>query len=117
MLTMEQAREKRQGITLSGDRNQCSECGELFNSSAAFVKHRTGHIGVLEGPDQRRCLSLPEMRLSGMMKNSAGFWVRALMTDEEKARAYAGSNAEINSGPSPSDPEASGSTSQVVAQP
>jgi hypothetical protein len=32
MLTIQQARDMRQGVTLNGDRNQCAECGELFNS-------------------------------------------------------------------------------------
>ncbi|KAK48199.1 hypothetical protein BG58_33165 [Caballeronia jiangsuensis] len=87
MLTIEQAREMRQGISLSGDRNQCGECGQLFNSTGAFDKHRTGTVGVHDGPGARRCMSVVEMRFYGMVKNPAGFWVKAEMTDEERARA------------------------------
>ncbi|WP_250532419.1 hypothetical protein [Caballeronia sp. ATUFL_F1_KS39] len=82
MLTMEQAREMRQGATLTGDRNQCCECGELFNSNRAFDRHRTGTYGVRQGPDARRCLSHSEMRLLGMTKNSAGFWIASQMADD-----------------------------------
>ncbi|WP_157697686.1 hypothetical protein [Caballeronia calidae] len=49
MLSIEQAREMRQGVSLSGDRNQCAECGELFNSVYSFEKDRTGTIGVYQG--------------------------------------------------------------------
>ncbi|BAO89037.1 hypothetical protein [Caballeronia cordobensis] len=84
MLTIEQAREMRQGISLSGDRNQCAECGELFNSVTAFDKHRTGTIGVCEGVDARRCMSLSEMRMLGMVKNPAGFWIKASMSEEAR---------------------------------
>lgn len=82
MITIEQAREMRQGVTLTGDRNQCCECGELFNSNHAFDRHRTGTYGVRQVPDARRCMSLSEMRLLGMLKNSAGFWIASQMTDD-----------------------------------
>jgi hypothetical protein len=59
------------GVTLRGDRNCCTGCGELFNSSYAFGKHRTGdHTG-----NQRRCMTVPEMEKLGMIKNDAGFWI------------------------------------------
>ncbi|SAK63490.1 hypothetical protein AWB80_02872 [Caballeronia pedi] len=112
MLTMQQARDMRQGITLSGDRNQCSECGLLFNSSGAFDKHRTGRIGVYEGPEARRCLSPSEMRLTGMAVNPAGFWVKALMTEEERERAKAGIDSDLLQ----VELEASGRPSEVVGQ-
>ncbi|BAO90701.1 hypothetical protein [Caballeronia cordobensis] len=80
MLTMEQAREMRQGVTLSGDRNQCGNCGELFNSTYAFEKHRTGTVGVREGPDARRCLDPSQMQMLGMVKNLAGFWITERLT-------------------------------------
>lgn len=56
-----------------GDRNQCPSCKELFNSSAAFEKHRTGAFGI-----DRRCLTVDEMRAKGMEVNAAGYWVTAL---------------------------------------
>lgn len=62
-------------VKLSGDRNECPTCGELFNSSAAFDKHRTGPFGEVGKPAARRCRDVAEMRQTGMEKNSAGFWV------------------------------------------
>lgn len=55
---------------LSGDRNQCPGCGQLFNSTFAFDKHRTGRHGI-----DRRCLNEAEMLELGMSKNNAGFWI------------------------------------------
>lgn len=60
-------------MKISGDRNQCRGCGEYFNSTAAFDKHRTGDFGI-----DRRCRMPDEMREKGMDKNAAGFWVTAL---------------------------------------
>jgi hypothetical protein len=60
-------------MKVSGDRNQCAGCGEFFNSSAAFDKHRTGAFGI-----DRRCMTDGEMRAKGMDKNAAGYWVTAL---------------------------------------
>ncbi len=62
------------GVVLRGDRNCCAGCGELFNSSYAFAKHRTGEY---EG-NNRRCMTIPEMEAKGMVKNAAGFWVTEL---------------------------------------
>ncbi len=56
-------------VTLRGDRNECAGCGELFNSTHAFDKHRTGAHGV-----DRRCMSAEEMQERGMFKGSDGFW-------------------------------------------
>ena len=55
---------------LSGDRNQCPGCSELFNSTYAFDKHRIGQHGI-----DRRCLTIEEMTEKGMVKNLQGFWV------------------------------------------
>jgi hypothetical protein len=67
---------------LHGDRNQCAGCGEYFNSSAAFEKHRTGAYGSTTGdgiylPSSRRCRSIAEMEAAGMAKNSNGWWITA----------------------------------------
>lgn len=113
MVTIEQAREMRQGVTLTGDRNQCGECGELFNSTYPFELHRTGTVGVHDGPDARRCMTIAEMRMLGMVKNAAGFWVSRLMTSEDVTRVEA-SQSEIDSAPSArSNTQASG-TAQVL---
>ena len=60
---------------LLGDHCQCSGppfggCGEHFNSTYAFDKHRTGDPGTLP----RRCLSPDEMRAKGMVITD-GWWV------------------------------------------
>jgi len=64
-------------MKLAGDRCQCAGhpyrgCGEYFNSTRAFDKHRTGEYS------SRRCLSQAEMRAIGMAQNAAGFWVTEL---------------------------------------
>lgn len=85
MITMQQAREMRKDAILSGDRNQCGECGQLFNSTFAFEYHRTGKHGTAENPEStRRCLSIEEMKGVGMARNEAGFWVSARMSDEAR---------------------------------
>jgi hypothetical protein len=61
-------------MNLSGDRNQCRGCGEYFNSTFAFDKHRTGEFGK-----DRRCLTAEEMRAKGMDKNARGFWISSAM--------------------------------------
>lgn len=63
-------------MRLTGDRNQCQSCKTYFNSTYAFDKHRVGDFGV-----DRRCRTEDEMLAKGMAKNSAGFWVSSLMTD------------------------------------
>ena len=61
-------------VTLRGDHNECPGCGQLFNSTRAFEKHRTGsHEG-----GQRRCLTVEQMEAIGMAKNADGWWVTAL---------------------------------------
>jgi hypothetical protein len=55
---------------LRGDRCRCSTCGELFNSTLAFDKHRVGQYG-----SSRRCLYALGMTARGMSKLDDGFWV------------------------------------------
>jgi hypothetical protein len=62
-------------VVLNGDHNECTGCGKLFNSTAAFDKHRTGPM------DDRRCLTEPEMRGKGMAVNATGWWVTGLMPE------------------------------------
>jgi hypothetical protein len=45
-------------------------CGEYFNSTAAFDKHRVGRHGV-----DRRCRTEAEMLAAGMVRNAAGSWL------------------------------------------
>jgi uncharacterized C2H2 Zn-finger protein len=62
-------------VRLTGDRNECPGCGELFNSTSAFDRHRLGKHGIKEGPERRRCMSIEEIVARGMSKNAAGFWI------------------------------------------
>jgi hypothetical protein len=57
-------------MKLTGNRNQCQECKQYFNSNTAFDKHRTGKHGV-----NRRCRTPEEMLALGMLINHAGFWI------------------------------------------
>ena len=67
------------GVSLSGDRNQCTGCDLLFNSSFAFDKHRTGKHGIY-----RRCLSVAEMEELGMFVGADGFWRGSAMPETVK---------------------------------
>lgn len=69
-------------MTLRGDRNQCCGCGEYFNSTVAFEKHRTGDFDSSTNP--RRCLTQPEMYAKGMAVNRDGFWVTKLNPQFQK---------------------------------
>lgn len=62
-------------MKLTGDRCQCTVCGEYFNSTHAFEKHRYGPY------EDRSCMSPEEMLSKGWGKNSKGFWVTALFKD------------------------------------
>lgn len=69
-------------FVLRGDRNQCAGCGEYFNSTAAFEKHRTGAFGSAMGDGTyvmhtRRCRTVAEMGEAGMAKNRDGWWITA----------------------------------------
>jgi hypothetical protein len=61
--------------TLRGDHCQCPTCGEYFNSTYAFDKHRTGEYAA------RRCMSRDEMMAKGMAVSSTGFLVSHAKTD------------------------------------
>lgn len=56
--------------TLTGDRNRCPTCGEFFNSTSAFDKHRVGEYDIA-----RRCMTVAEMGTAGMVKNAEDFWL------------------------------------------
>lgn len=58
----------RSPVRLSGDRNQCPTCGELFNRTSVFDKHRVGKYS------DRRCLTVEEMEAAGMFIGADGFW-------------------------------------------
>jgi len=60
-----------------GDVNQCPTCFTVFNSTAAFDKHRVGPFTA------RRCLSDDEMLAKCMGPNRYGRWVSEKMTQEQ----------------------------------
>ena len=60
---------------LRGDRNQCRGCGEYFNSTRAFDKHRVGRYATETKPNTRRCLTPEEMTKKGMLQSEDGFWI------------------------------------------
>jgi len=61
-------------MTLTGNRCRCSGCGEYFNSTSMFDRHRAGDWK--DRGSNRRCLSPAELSERGYLKNSAGFWIR-----------------------------------------
>lgn len=66
------------GISLRGDRNQCTSCHNLFNSTRAFDKHRAGsHAG-----NGRYCLDRVEMVKAGMVLGADGFWRGSAMPSD-----------------------------------
>jgi hypothetical protein len=74
-------------MRLTGDRNQCPTCCQYFNSTAAFDKHRTG---PLDG--NRLCLTEPAMKAKGMQKNTSGFWVTRLMSEDAVSKVSMDAN-------------------------
>ena len=72
----------RHSKTLRGDHCYCNACGEYFNSTGAFDKHRIGKFMPLE----RRCRLPEEMRAAGMSQTENGFWVRVGFHQSDRQR-------------------------------
>ena len=64
-------------MKLSGDRCQCTACGEYFNSTGMFDRHRVDKY------PNRRCLTTDEMSLKGYTTNRAGFWIRSIRGESQ----------------------------------
>jgi hypothetical protein len=62
-------------MKLTGQRCQCTGCGEYFNRVSTFDKHRVGEHGV-----NRHCLTEAQMTDKGWSRNAAGFWITAPRT-------------------------------------
>ena len=78
--------ESKMALTLTGHRNQCTDCDEYFNHEYGFDRHRIGkHRG-----SQRRCLSVAEMVKKGFSKNAKGFWITEPQTAARVASARQG---------------------------
>lgn len=63
------------GPALTGNRCQCSACGERFNSVSVFDRHRVGYFDSAEHRGARRCLHHREMLARGWSLNAAGSWI------------------------------------------
>lgn len=72
----------------NADRNMCPSCGEFFNSTAAFDKHR------IDAPEGRRCMDATEMLAKGMSKKETGHWVTRKMDSTAVARAVGKTSQE-----------------------
>jgi hypothetical protein len=83
-------------VTLRGDRNECPGCAEVFNSTAAFDKHRTGKFGKAPEDGGRRCRTVAEMEQIGMAKNAAGFWCTQLMPTDASAMVSGDSGIDFS---------------------
>lgn len=62
-------------MKLTGNRCQCTGCGEYFNSAYTFDGHRVGLFAPINRPNTRRCLTVAEMMAKGWLRNDAGFWI------------------------------------------
>jgi hypothetical protein len=61
---------------LTGNRCRCAACGDLFNSTSAFDRHRAGTFAPRgTWPHSRRCLTADELHAKGWSRNAAGFWI------------------------------------------
>ena len=54
---------------LTGNRCQCTVCGDYFGSVRGFERHRVGSVGASD----RRCMTVAEMLAAGWQRNPAGF--------------------------------------------
>ena len=73
---------------LTGNRCECPTCGEVFRSTAAFDKHRTGKHGI-----DRRCMTTAEMVGRGMAKAKSG-WVTQPSNSHFQSRVFGSCRAE-----------------------
>lgn len=62
------------GCKLTGDQNQCCQCGDWFNSSSSFAAHRRGDF-----ENMRKCLDTSEMIGKGMVRNADYWWMLGTM--------------------------------------
>ena len=97
--------------------NQCSDCGQGFNSVRLFDAHRAGRHAYLFSaarPDGRRCLSASEMLARGWEQNRQGRWSDPARARDVEARGVAGT-AQSHDGVNRSG-HAAGIPSQIPAQ-
>ena len=70
---------------------ECRECGCIFNGEGVFKKHRVGSYGLGVASSngvtrytkhERRCLTIEEMKESGLSLNEKGLWTTATLDEE-----------------------------------
>jgi hypothetical protein len=90
---------------LPGARCRCPTCGEYFNSTSVFDRHRIG--SCRDNGVHRRCLSVEEMNARGWSRNPQAFWIerRRLDLGLDRARRSLGQQLEAGD-PSPPATEA-----------
>ena len=66
---------------LTGNRCQCTACGEYFSRERVFDRHRVGDYGA-----NRRCLTAVEMTARGWRRNDAGCWINDPLEAAGRAR-------------------------------
>jgi hypothetical protein len=84
---------------LTGNRCRCSACGDYFNSTSTFDRHRAGTFAARgTGSHARRCLTADELRAKGWARNAAGFWIerpRKASTTRVEAAAPTGGGSAV----------------------
>jgi hypothetical protein len=70
---------------LRGRRCQCQGCFEYFNSTTAFDRHRVGNW--MNRGENRRCLTVEEMREKGFTLNKSNFWITRSGPELQKLRS------------------------------
>ena len=98
-------------LKLTGDRNECPDAANSFNSSAAFDMHRVGSFGKRPENGGRRYRTVAEMTQHGMAKNTAGFWCTELKGKNAMERVRRNATSDF------SGPEASEEPVSVSAAP
>jgi hypothetical protein len=73
---------------LTGNRCQCTGCGEFFNSATTFDGHRVGAYAPKNRPNTRRCLAVAEMQAKGWLLNGAGFWISETRSGRQQRRGH-----------------------------
>ncbi len=96
---------------LTGNRCQCTDCGDYFNGLDAFDRHRVGSFAKAAQANTRRCLTVAEMEAAGLIRNAAGFWMADSRAQRTARRSAAGVEARRTHGamvlhtPAPAMPE------------
>lgn len=103
-MTKDELRARLGGRRLTGSRNQCPTCGELFNSFSGFDLHRVGRIGT----PVRRCLSPAELATLEWTVSADGFW---RLPGPEESPGYPARNGQ--SQPAGTGPESTIDPSEV----